>query len=284
MKQERKIFVVIVNYNGGKDLSQCLKSVYASYYKNFEVVVVDNASNDGSIEEVRPHFSRVHYIMNGKNSGFATGANLGIRFALEKMADLVFLLNNDAVIDPDTLTSLSREEKKYGPGIFSPRIVSFNEKPWFSSGKILWWRMRAVHQEKKKNISQTHKSEYVPGCAMLVSKEVFQKTGLFDEKFFLYYEDVDLCVRARREGYLSYVCSDRVIQHKENSEINFSHKTYFLVRSALYFFSKHASSEKKTWYACFVFLRKIKSAIRYKKHQNALSRAVYRALRGLSYE
>jgi GT2 family glycosyltransferase len=284
MNKEQKIFIVIVNYNGGKNLLECLKSVYASHYKNFEVVVVDNASNDGSIEEVRPHFSKVHYIMNGKNSGFAGGVNLGIRFALEKMADLIFLLNNDAILEPETITSLEKEERKYGSGIFSPRITSMDGKNWFSSGKVLWWRMRAIHQERKKNISKTYKSEYVPGCAMLISKKVFGATGIFDENFFLYYEDVDFCLRAKQYGYLSYVCADVNVKHKEESESNLSKKTYFLVRSALYFFSKHASWEKKIWYGCFTIIRRMTSAIRYKKHKNDLSRAVYRALRSLSYE
>jgi len=97
-----KIFIIILNFNGQDVLAQCLSSVYQSDYLNFEVVVVDNNSSDGSLEQAMKSFSRVHFIKNSENFGFSKGNNVGIRWALEKFADYVLVLNNDAVIDNDS--------------------------------------------------------------------------------------------------------------------------------------------------------------------------------------
>ena len=199
-----KVFIIILNYNGKETIQNCLKSVFQMDYPNFEVIVVDNDSKDGSLEIARNLFSKAHFIKNQTNIGFARGNNVAIRFALEKMADYIFLINNDAAVEADALDKLVQAaEKEKNIGIFSPVIWS-GDKIWFSGGEIKWTRMKTDHQNKipKKEISLC---EYVTGCAMLIKKEVFKDTGLFDEDYFLYYEDADFCLRARKKGFRSAV-------------------------------------------------------------------------------
>ncbi|QQS61787.1 MAG: glycosyltransferase family 2 protein [Candidatus Moraniibacteriota bacterium] len=282
--KNRRVFVVVLNYNGKATIISCLKHIYASKYPNFEVVVVDNASFDGSLELAKKNFSRAHFIINGKNSGFSAGMNLGIRFSLEKGADDILLVNNDAFLSPNTIKELSFAQKKYGPGVYSPKILFPNGSIWFSYGKIDWFRLRAIHEDNKIN-KDCYPSDYVPGCVMLVSKEVYKKIGLFDERFFLYYEDVDFCFRSKNAGFGVYVVSKNSIVHEEVSESNKPKKTYFLIRSGNLFFHKNMSLLWRPWLYIFQIVRKIKSGYLFRGNSNnAMIRSVYLAIRSLPYE
>lgn len=253
-----KIFVIILNFNGKDTISACLHSVFNSHYPNFEVVFVDNDSKDGSFELAKSLFPKIHFIKNNSNIGFGRGNNIGIRFALEKMADYVFLLNNDAVLESNTLFNLVKiAQNKKEIGIFSPIIYSHN-KVWFSGGNIKFGNMKTEHSTKipKAEISI---SEYVTGCAMLIKKEVFKSIGLFDEDYFLYYEDADFCLRARKNGFKSAVIKSAKVFHDEKSNENLEQKIYWLVLSGLIFFKKNTPLLFKPWVSFYLILRKIKN-------------------------
>lgn len=255
-----KVFVIILNYNGKETIQACLNSVFQSDYPNFEVVVVDNDSKDGSFELARNFFSKAHFIKNQTNFGFGRGNNVAIRFALERMADYIFLLNNDAAVETSTLSDLIKiAETKKDIGIFSPIIYSGN-KLWFSGGDINWMQMKNEHRTKipRKEISIC---EYVTGCAMLVKKEVFKKSGLFDEAFFLYYEDADFCLRARYSGFKSAVVKSAKVFHDEKSNDNPEQKVYWLVLSGLIFSKKNAPLILKPLIFFYLLLRKIKNKL-----------------------
>lgn len=255
-----KVFVVILNYNGIETLNNCLTSVFKSDYNNYEVVLVDNDSKDGSFEKARQNFSRCHFIKNSANAGFGQGNNVGIRFALEKFADYVFLLNNDALLESDTLTSLVKSAKNHpGAGILSPLIQKPNNAGiWFAGGTIDFKKMRTQHLFKAKS-GEAYPSQYLSGCAMLISKETFKKIGLFDERYFLYYEDADLSFRARQAGFELLVVPDACVTHLEQSNEKNSAKTYWLVLSGLIFFATHSTPKQKLWIYPYLMLRKIKN-------------------------
>lgn len=272
-----KIFVIVLNFNGKSTLNDCLSSVFKSDYPNFEIVVVDNNSKDGSLEKAKLNFSRSHFIKNSDNIGFSKGNNVGIRYALEKFADYVFLLNNDATIEKNTLSLLEATARRHpAAGIVSPIILTGDKKHiWFAGGKILWDKMRAIHLTE--NTSKLpYSSEYLSGCAMLIKKAVFKKIGLFDERFFLYYEDADLSVRAKKAGFNLLIDPSSHIQHFEQSSAN-SSKNYWLVLSGLLFFKTHATWQLKIWFFIYVLLRKIKNF--YKVHflRDSGARSVRRA-------
>ncbi|MDO8529431.1 MAG: glycosyltransferase family 2 protein [bacterium] len=256
-----KIFIIVLNYNGKDTIKSCLDSVFCSNYPNFEVVVVDNNSTDGSLELVKNLFSKFHFIKNEKNLGFAAGNNVGIRFALEKLTDYVFLLNNDAVLEKDTLSKLIEQSRKETAAITSPVIYNKEGKIWFAGGKIKWFSMKAVHSSERPKEKSAYQTEYISGCAMLIKKEVFKKIGLLDEDFFLYYEDADFCVRAGKNGFKCAVILTAKITHFEKSESDLSNKIYWLVISGLIFFDKNTPRAIRFWTSPYLYLRKIKNLI-----------------------
>ena len=260
-KNSPSIFVVVLNFNGKDTLIPCLSSIYHSDYPSFEVVVVDNNSNDGSFENAKTQFSRSHFIRNSKNIGFSCGNNVGIRFALEKFADYILVLNNDALLEKDTLSKLqSSAESNAIPAVINPLILNGDGRSvWFSGGKINWPKMKTLHLTQRPKSSTTYNTEYCTGCAMFISKEIFKKIGLFDERYFLYYEDADFSVRAARAGFELKICPTAKVKHfEQSSELN-ELKTYWLVLSGMLFFLTQSSIPQKIWLFFYVQLRKIKN-------------------------
>lgn len=256
-----KIFIVVLNFNGKDTLSACLSSIYQSDYLNFEVIVVDNDSEDGSLEQAKNYFSRTHFIKNPTNLGFSRGNNLGIRLALEKFADYVFILNNDTIIEKTTLSSLASTMKNFpSAGIISPIIFTANNvSVWFAGGIIHWQKMKTEHLYQIKS-ELPYPTEYLSGCAMFVKKDVFKKIGLFDERFFLYYEDTDFSFRAKKAGFNLLMIPSAHIQHLEQSSTLNKLKTYWLVLSGLIFFRSNSSFLNKLWIILiYLPLRKIKN-------------------------
>jgi hypothetical protein len=275
-----KIFVIIPNFNGKNTLLKCLQSVNASGYSNLEIVVVDNDSKDGSLEEVKKYLTRAHFIKNEKNLGFATAVNIGIRFSLEKMADYVFLLNNDAEIENETLQKLVDEmEKDMKTGIGSPLIFKKqNGKIWFAGGKINWWKMRTEHYFT--NLSQnSYETKHVTGCSMMIKKEVFKEIGLFNQNYFLYYEDADFCLRARKAGYKIMIFPKAIVYHLEKSDENKENKVYWLVISGLIFFKNNTPAFLKIWTFFYFLLRRIKNWRDVKFRKSNLAKIVQKAYR-----
>lgn len=252
--KDPKVFIIILNYNGGRTLKKCLESVYRIDYPNYQVVVVDNNSTDQSFEEARASFGKFNFIKNNQNVGFAAGNNVAIKWSLEKMADYVFLLNNDALMEKNSLKELIKEaQKNKQVGILSPIIYQGEtNKMWFSGGKIDWLKMRASHIEK------TNKTDYITGCAMLIRKEVFKKIGLLDESFFLYYEDVDFSYRALRNKFKLKIVSRAKVYHFEKSSQSLD-KIYWLVLSGIIFFRKNSNFLVRIYIEIYLILRKVKN-------------------------
>lgn len=262
-----KIFVLILNYQGRDTLADCIRSVLQSDCQNLEIVVVDNASKDGSFEYARANFPRLHFIGSTQNRGFAAGNNLGIRFAVEKGADYVFLLNNDAFVERNTLAIMLKEAKKQAtPSVMSPVIMKGNKdssQVWFCGGAIDWKHMRCVHMnpQMKPGGDAVYDTQYVTGCAMLIPKEIIRSVGLLDEKYFLYYEDADYCVRAKKAGFGIKVCPSAHVYHLEKSEVNNPRKLYWLVISGILFFRTHTAGMHRWRTERYLFLRKGKNCI-----------------------
>jgi len=213
-KANPKISIIIPTFNGKKYILDCLKSIEKSTYSDYEVIVIDNASKDGTPELVKEEFPQIELIVNKKNLGFTGGNNIGIK---ESRGEFIFLLNDDTVIHPDLLKTLVTElESSPKIGIVGPKIyfipASSADKParqdkiWFAGGKIDWKRGEAynlgrglINSELKNDIRK--EVDFITGCALMVKREVIEKIGLLDEKFFAYYEDADWCQKAAKAGY-----------------------------------------------------------------------------------
>ncbi len=278
MKPYPKINIVVLNRNGKEVLKKCLAGLFRLDYPNFEVVVVDNNSIDGSLENARQNFSRATYIKNEQNLGFSAGNNIGIKYSLEKMADFVLLLGNNIEVDKKCLAGLVKAvEENPKAGIFGPIIFSGqSDKILFSAGKIDWWRMEVDCMGPR--LREDDKVEFISGDAMFVRAEVFKKIGLLDEDFFLSWADKDFSVRAKKAGFSSMVVSNSIARYSESNEgENKSHEIYWQELSRLMFFQKNAPLYLKPWIALNTFLRKIKNQLDMRKNKTEINLAMRKA-------
>lgn len=247
----KKIGVVILNYKV-KDLTlKCINSVKASSYKDFFIVVVDNDSGD-EIEEALSNIKDVTFIQNSKNTGYSGGNNVGIKRALELGADLVFILNPDTTINKNCLEILVEGLERYQAGIANPKIYFMDSDVLWFAGKILdlknvLGRHRGVDQKDRGQFDEEIEMEDAVGAAMLVKKEVFQKIGFFDEKYFLYYEDSDFCFRARKKGFKIIYIPKAVVYHKnaQSTGLGSPLQDYYITRNRMLFASKFLSLRTK---------------------------------------
>lgn len=212
----KSLYAIILNWNNYTDTRECIESLLRSSYSPTRIVLVDNGSSDGSIEQLQRDYTRdarVHIIRNKANYGFACGVNIGIRYALDQGAELVFLINNDATVDQNCIQVLIESvERDDDAGIAGPRIFYYAdpERIWQGGGRFSLLKTGVVDYEKNKLAiscsEETREVTFLTGCAMLIKREVFEKIGLFDEDYFFYEEDVDFCLRAKRAGFkLLYV-------------------------------------------------------------------------------
>lgn len=278
-----KNFFVIVNYNSGNNIITCIDSIMRS--KKIDrpiIIIVDNASRDNSLEECKIRFPKNIYIYNTHNIGFGAAANIGARYALERDAHTITFCNPDAILDPYCMKNILHTLKTTGAGIVSPIIYTDSgKKIWFDGGIIDFVHMRAIHKRytAPNGLLDTH--GYISGCIMTVDADVFQKIGLFDEQFFLYYEDADFSMRAQKNNILLAIAPNARALHKEVSEEDLDVKTYFLVFSGLLFFTKHMTGVQKLYFHVHHHLRRIKNHINCKQNK-PLARSVYQAF--IDYE
>lgn len=261
MNKKPLVAIIVLNYNGKECLSRALQSLSALSYERKEVIVVDNDSQDDSFERAKQEFPRSIFLQNSDNLGFAGGMNVGIREAERIGADYMWLFNNDATAESNALTSLiSFCENHPQAGAVSPVIMNNQGEEWFVSGKISYFRMRAIHDDKEDD-AIPYQSEYLSGCALLVPRSTFEDIGLLDERYFLYYEDADISLRIRQSGKKLFVVPTALVQHSERSEQENKKKIYYLVYSALLFFHDHTPTVLRPWMYCYELLRRMKNRI-----------------------
>lgn len=219
------IYIIVLNYKRKDDTLDCLGSVLKMDYPAFRVVMVDNASGDGSAQAVKAAFPEVHVIETARNLMYAGGNNVGIQYALGKGARYVLLLNNDTVVDTKMLTTLVEAVRsRPNAGIAGPMIYYYppggqgGETIWYGGGIVETWRGLVAHRAiRKKDTGEFNAVEdtgYVTGCGMLVSRACLHRIGLLDTSYNMYAEDTDLCLRAKRAGFAVIFVPGAVMWHK----------------------------------------------------------------------
>lgn len=243
-----RIGIVIVNYKGRDDTLECLASLAALTYPCRDVIVVDQDSGDGTPDAIRAAYPWVHVIENPVNSGFAGGNNVGIRRALERAADFVFLLNNDTTVEPGLLEPLvALAQSDPAIGVTGPKML-YHADPntiW-SAGGMVDWRGRVAHRFA--DAADTPEDapcdvDFIVGCGLLVKRGVLEQVGLFDERYFLYWEETDLCARIRKAGYRVVYQPAARLWHKvsrttgTDSELTL----YYMWRNQLLYLARHGA-------------------------------------------
>ena len=248
---EPLVFIILVNWNGKKVTLECLESLAKISYRNSRIVVVDNASSDGSVGAIQEQHPEVILLEQQRNLRFAGGNNAGMRYALDHGADQVCLLNNDTTVDSEFLTHLvSRIQSDKKIGITTPKIYYHDEpnRIWFAGASISMWTGTMKHigirEEDHGQYDESKEIDYATGCCILTRREVIEKVGGLDESFFMYTEDADWCMRVRRAGY-SVVYEPRAKVWHKLSVASGGHLSSFKMKNKLIsnyrFFRRYAT-------------------------------------------
>jgi len=252
--------VIILNWNLPEDTIECVRSVLRSDYPNYRVTVVDNGSTDNSIERLRDEFGdAIRLVVNETNLGFGEGNNQGIQQALVCGADYTLLLNNDTVVAPDMLSELMQVARSdVQIGITGP-VIYYADKPndvWFAGICFmaqLYVVQRGLHL--KHPLEPVEGVDFVSGCGMLVGRNVWETVGLFAPEFFMYYEDLDFCLRAKQAGFRLGTATRARMWHRVSAStggIESPMKQYYQVKSSLIFYRKHT---RGLWFLINMTLR-----------------------------
>ncbi|MGB7972441.1 MAG: glycosyltransferase family 2 protein [Candidatus Deferrimicrobiaceae bacterium] len=226
--------VIVLNWNGRHLLEECLESVRSQSFRDFEMIVVDNGSTDGSVSLLQERWGgKMELIFLASNMGFAGGNNAGIRKAKGKY---VILLNNDTEVDPDWLLAVHRAISRHPEaGMFTPKILNYYCRDEIdNTGHLIYPDgLARGHNRLEKNdgrFDEEREALYPSGCAGVYKKEMLDGIGLLDETFFAYGEDVDLGLRARWAGWKCFYVPDAVVYHKYSATTGtYSSRKAFLV-------------------------------------------------------
>lgn len=217
------VVISVINWNDAEDTLKCLASLARLSYPHFEVVLVENGSNDGSLERLSAYQAPYpfHILRQYQNLGFSGGHNAGMHYARERAADFIFLLNNDAVVAPDILNKFLEEAEKnpkigiLGPSIYYLTDGEQTDRLWFGGGRMDWLDIAEAGKHKTKlSAQQISQTQFITGCALFLRREVYEKIGELDERFFLYFEDIDYNLRAQKEGFGIALVPSAKVWHK----------------------------------------------------------------------
>lgn len=276
-KVSPKVSIIFPIFNGWLDTKECLESIEQLNYpkEKLEVIVVDNGSTDGSQKVIKSIKSKSEskgikftLIENKANLGFAKAVNNGVRKA---KGEYLLITNNDVVFDKNYLKNLVEFlEKNPNVGIVGGKVYYKNPKDKIAFGGAKFDFFTGVLKPNLKP-DETFETDWVSGCDMLIRKEVIEKIGDFDKKFFFYFEDLDLCLRAKKSGYKVIYYPKAILWHGEGQSIDkedWRKKSEFYYQGKTRILFKHASKIQLISSLVFEFSFGLLWQILVLKHQN----------------
>lgn len=243
MPAHAPVLAICVNWNGKDVLPDTLRRLLDSDYPELEILVVDNASTDGSAGLAPP---QIQILRLPENRGYGAALNAGIKFAPQGKSYFLFM-NNDVVLEKTTIGKLVEFAEASGPGIFGPKILLHDQPDRLEAawGTVSWSHVLARYRGKKAKDSarwnETRQVQLLLGSVLLVSGKVIDDVGYFDERFFMYHEEVDFLYRAGKKGYSAYYCPLARAFHKSGYATRDTplQKVFWTRRNAVYFLRKH---------------------------------------------
>ncbi|WP_163194458.1 glycosyltransferase family 2 protein [Clostridium thermarum] len=257
------VYIIILNYNAYQETLRCLESVNKIDYGNYKVVIVDNNSRDNSAEILKRKAIGHTVIKYDNNLGYAAGNNVGIHYAMKKGADYICILNNDVEVEKDFLNKLityMESDKKVA--VAGPCICDFDERDKVQSMGANINLFTGLAQSKKKNYPYSKLSggpvevDYLGGACFIIRRDVFENIGNIPEMYFLFFEETEFCLRAKRAGYKLMCLKDSKIYHKRSATIS-KYKGlsyYFLNRNRVIFMRRNANVFQKAVFSVYLFI------------------------------
>ncbi|MFM7736237.1 MAG: glycosyltransferase family 2 protein [Alphaproteobacteria bacterium] len=259
-----RIAVVVLDWNGGADTLAAVESVLADRGDlELDTIVVDNASREPVLDEVRRRHPEVRVVANPRNEGYAGGNNVGIRLALEAGADWVLVLNNDAVLRPGALRALV-DTARADPSIAAvgAKILRAEDpsRLWLAWGEISWRqslvRLVGAGEPDGPRWSSARDVPWVSGCAILLARRAIERIGPFDEAYFAYHEEVDWCARAREAGFRVAWQPAAVVLHRGQASsggpVYVSRRQYLTARNMVRFVRTHGTLAERARFWAFL--------------------------------
>ncbi|MFA7083384.1 MAG: glycosyltransferase family 2 protein [Arcobacteraceae bacterium] len=247
--------IVICNFNKVDYLKGCLETLYKSNFENltYDVVVVDNASTDGSPDFIKENYPQIILLENETNSGGSGGFDRGIRYSIQEEYSYVVLLDNDILLEENTILNLFKYIKTNPKaGTVGSKICTMDNKDILQElggfidfeSKFHFYNPLKYHKDDS-SLPDVVVCDYVPACCMITTKEVLQKVGSFNTDHFIYWDDMDWCTRVKRAGWEIHAINNSRVFHKmglPNHTNTFS--SYYLERNRILFFLKYLEDEK----------------------------------------
>jgi GT2 family glycosyltransferase len=221
------VYCVIVNWNGWQDTLDCLASLREQDYGNLQILVVDNGSTDNSVERIRSAHPEAMLIETGKNVGFPSGCNVGLRAALAGDAEFVWLLNNDTVCPPDTVRKLVRRAMASPEAGLVGTVLFYAHDPTkvqaWGGGKVRPWIAYSTHFVAP---TEFGRNCYTTFASALARRDMLEEVGLLYEGFFMYCDDGDLCLRMQKTRWKIVMAEDTAVLHKEGASTTTAQKPF----------------------------------------------------------
>ena len=246
------VHIIIVNWNNAPDTIACLESLEKLTFSDAVPVVVDNGSTDGSAAEISGRFPGTRMLKLPENMGFAGGVNAAAEAAIKEGVKYIFLLNNDATVRPDTVANLvSCAEKTDRAGIVGAKVLRADDASRIESegvsvclctGRI---KQTGFGAKDRNETAPAVGRDAVHGAAMLVRTETLEDTGLLDEDYFCYFEEIDLCLRAREVGWRVIYCPSAAVLHKGAATFGgawSARRIYYAARNQLLLVGRHSGT------------------------------------------
>lgn len=263
----KNVSLIIVSYNTKELILDCLKSVYLKTEGiDFEIIVVDNDSKDGSVEAIEEKFPEVIVIKNGENLGFGKANNVGIEHS---RAEYVFLLNPDTVLrnnavkilydymnnNPDAGACGGMLYDAEGKRTFSfGRLPSLKEKVQLVMFPHIFLSKEVRGKINYDDVNNACEAGYISGADLMIRRDVLDKTGYFDKDFFMYYEETELQFRIKKAGYKICVVPDAQIVHLEGKSSNKSLRREASYKSEYLYFKKCYKLSRFSWFKIVFFI------------------------------
>ena len=239
MLKNPSVSIITVTWNSAKDIVNCINSIKKQTYTDFEILLVDNNSNDNSVDIVRKHYQDIQIIENKNNLGFAEGNNIGIQKA---SGEILAFVNPDVILDPDWLNNLvTKLQSSNKIGGVVGKIFYMGEKYPKDAIFCTWSKIDPFTATPYNftNNEPASKVDYLSGAAMLVKKEIIDTVGLLDSNYFLYFEETDWCARMIRAGYDLIYVPNALSWHAVSTSTHSDEKIFYMERNRIRFAIKN---------------------------------------------